>query len=100
MKGNSKSSLTYIGCSFCRLIGLPEHLFGRHDISRQTEGHSFSDHVISGSVSVTPSSVIEASIVVCVFLTCVSQCPISLRAEHPLESTSIWAPSVARNSFI
>jgi hypothetical protein len=32
-------------------------------ISRQTEGHSFGDHLISGSVNVTPSSVIEASIV-------------------------------------
>jgi hypothetical protein len=32
-------------------------------ISRQIEGHSFGDHLISGSVSVTPSSVIETSIV-------------------------------------
>jgi hypothetical protein len=48
-------------------------------ISRQTEGHSFGDHLISELVSVTPSSVIEASIV---FMTRVSQCPISLRAEH------------------
>jgi hypothetical protein len=54
-------------------------------ISRQTEGHSFGDHLISGSVSVTSSSVIEASVVLsCVFMTRVSQCPISLRAEHPL----------------
>jgi hypothetical protein len=34
-------------------------------ISWQTEGHSFGDHLISESVSVTPSSVIEASIVLC-----------------------------------
>jgi hypothetical protein len=48
-------------------------------ISQQTEGHSFGDHLISESVSVTPSSVIEASIVLCsVFMTRVSQCPISL----------------------
>jgi hypothetical protein len=32
---------------------------------RQTEGHSFGDHLISESVSVTPSSVIEASVVRC-----------------------------------
>jgi hypothetical protein len=32
------------------------------DISRQTEGHSFGDLLISESVSVMPSSVIEASI--------------------------------------
>jgi hypothetical protein len=42
----------------------PEHLIGRHcGISRKTEGHSFSDHLISESVSVTPSTVIEASTV-------------------------------------
>jgi hypothetical protein len=34
-------------------------------ISRQTEGNSFGDHLISGSISVTPSSVIEAYIVLC-----------------------------------
>jgi hypothetical protein len=34
-------------------------------ISWQTEGHSFGDHLISELVSVTPSSVIEASIVLC-----------------------------------
>jgi hypothetical protein len=48
-----------------RLIRRPEHI-GRHcGIARRTEGHSFDDHLISGSVSVTPSSVIEASIVLC-----------------------------------
>jgi hypothetical protein len=56
----------YIECSLCRLIRRPEHLIGRHCcISRQTEGHSFGDHLIIESVSVTPSSVIEASIVLC-----------------------------------
>jgi hypothetical protein len=49
-----------IGCSFCRLIRRPEHF-----ISRKTEGHSFGDHLISESVSVTPSSVTEAPIVLC-----------------------------------
>jgi hypothetical protein len=34
-------------------------------ISRQTESNLFGDHLISGPVSVTPSSVIEASIVFC-----------------------------------
>jgi hypothetical protein len=53
-------------CSLCRLIRRPEHLIGKHcGISRQTEGHSFGDHLISESVSVTPSSVIEACIVLC-----------------------------------
>jgi hypothetical protein len=53
-------------------------------ISWQTEGHLFDDHLISGSVSVMPSSVIEATVVFCVSMTSVSQCPISLRAEHPV----------------
>jgi hypothetical protein len=56
-------------------------------ISRQTEGHSFSDHLISESVSVTPSSVTEASIVLCsVSLWLVwAKCPISVRSEHPVD---------------
>jgi hypothetical protein len=56
----------YVECSLCRLIRHPEHLIGRHcGISCQTEGHSFGDHLISESVSVTVSSVTEASIVLC-----------------------------------
>jgi hypothetical protein len=55
----------YTGCSFCRLIRRPEHLTADTGISRQTDGHSFGDHLSSESVSVTPSSVIEASIVLC-----------------------------------
>jgi hypothetical protein len=42
----------------------PEHHIGRHCcISRQSEGHTFGDNLVSESVTVTPSSVIEASIV-------------------------------------
>jgi hypothetical protein len=40
-------------------------------ISRQTEGHSYCDHLISGQVSVTLSSVIDDSIVLC-SVSCVS----------------------------
>jgi hypothetical protein len=62
----TRNCFLYIECSSCRLIRRPEHLIGRHcGISRQTEGHSFGDHLISESVSVTPSSVIEASVVLC-----------------------------------
>jgi hypothetical protein len=49
----------YIVCSLCRLIRRPADT----GISRQTEGQSFGDHLSSESVSVMPSSVIEASIV-------------------------------------
>jgi hypothetical protein len=60
--------LAYIGCSFC-LLDVQNILSADTGIFRQTEGHSFGDHLISKSVSVTPSSVIEASIVLCsVFL--------------------------------
>jgi hypothetical protein len=53
-------------CSLCRLTGRPEHLIDKHcGISRQAEGHSFGDHLISELVSVTPESVIDASIVFC-----------------------------------
>jgi hypothetical protein len=62
-----------IECSLCRLIRRPEHLIGRHcGVSRQTEGHSFCDHLISESVSVTPLNIIEASIVLCLYDSCES----------------------------
>jgi hypothetical protein len=51
------------GCSFCRDV--QNILSADIGISRQTEGHSLGDHLISGSVSVTSSSVTEASIVLC-----------------------------------
>jgi hypothetical protein len=56
----------HIECSLRRLIRRPEYLIGRHrGISRQSEGNLFGDHLISESVNVTPSSVIDASIVLC-----------------------------------
>jgi hypothetical protein len=71
------------GVHFAGLLNVQNILLSETGNSRQTEGHSFGDHLISNSVSVKPSSVIEASIVLCsVSLTRVSQCPISLRAEH------------------
>jgi hypothetical protein len=73
---------TYIDSLFFRLIRSSEHHIGRHCcIYRQTEGHSFGDHLISGSVSVTPSSVIHRSFycaLFLVFMTRDSQCPTSL----------------------
>jgi hypothetical protein len=65
-------------CSFCRLIRGSGHLICDTGISRQTEAYSFGDHLISLSVTVTPSSVIEASTVLF---------SVSMSAEHPSEST-------------
>jgi hypothetical protein len=65
---------------FGGLLDVQNILSADTGISRQTEGHSF-----SRSVSITPSSLIEASIVLCSdSMTRVSHCPISLRPEHPL----------------
>jgi hypothetical protein len=50
---------------FAGLIGVQNILSTDTGITRKTEGHSFGDHLINGSISVTPSSMIEASIVVC-----------------------------------
>jgi hypothetical protein len=50
---------------FAGLLHAQNILTADNGISQQTEGHSFGDHLISESVSVTPSSVIEASIVLC-----------------------------------
>jgi hypothetical protein len=53
-------------CVHCTgLLDLQNILPSDTCISRQTEGHSFGDHLSSESVRVTPSSVIEASIVLC-----------------------------------
>jgi hypothetical protein len=60
----------------CRLIkrswSFSERLIGRHfGIPRQTECHLFGDHLISESVSVTPSNVIEVPFyctLFCVFM--------------------------------
>jgi hypothetical protein len=71
-----------IGCSFCSL-GVQNIISADTGISRQIKSHSFGVHLISESVSVTPSSVIEASIVLCsVSLWIVWVSPIILRAEH------------------
>jgi hypothetical protein len=47
------------------LLDVQNILSADTDISRQTGGHSFGDHLISESVSVTPWSVIEAYVVLC-----------------------------------
>jgi hypothetical protein len=47
------------------LLDVQHILLADTGISRQTEGQSFGDHLISESVSVTPSNVIEASIALC-----------------------------------
>jgi hypothetical protein len=48
---------------FAGLLEVRNVLSADTGISRQTEGHSFGDYLISVSVSVTPSGVIEATIV-------------------------------------
>jgi hypothetical protein len=73
---------------FAGLLEVRNVLSADTGFSRQTEGHSFGDHPIIGSVSVTPSTVIEDSIVLfCVFMIRVSQSPTSLRAEHSCETS-------------
>jgi hypothetical protein len=68
-------------------------------ISWQTEGNSFGDHLISESVSVMPSCVVEASTLLCsVYDSCESM-SISLRSEHPiLHYSLIIVPTVAARS--
>jgi hypothetical protein len=46
---------------FAGLLDVRNILSADTGISRQTEGNSFGDHLISESVIVTPSGVIEAS---------------------------------------
>jgi hypothetical protein len=60
-----KSEFTYIPISRKLFLCLIKHNSADTGITRQTEGHSFGDHLISQSVSVTQSSLIEVSIVLC-----------------------------------
>jgi hypothetical protein len=50
---------------FAGLLDVQNILSADIGISRRTEDNSFGDHLISESVSVTPSIVIKASIVLC-----------------------------------
>jgi hypothetical protein len=50
---------------YAGLLEVQNILSAETGISRQNEVHSFGDHLISGSVNATPSSVIETSIVLC-----------------------------------
>jgi hypothetical protein len=50
---------------FAGLLDVQNILSADTGISRKTEGHSFNDHLFSGSVSITTSSVIEVSNVLC-----------------------------------
>jgi hypothetical protein len=50
---------------FADLLDVQNILSAHTGISLQTEGHSFSDHLISDSVRVAPSSVIKASFMFC-----------------------------------
>jgi hypothetical protein len=54
-----------IGVHFAGLLDVQNILSADTVISRQTVGHLFGDHLISGPVSVKPSSVREASIILC-----------------------------------
>jgi hypothetical protein len=54
-----------LGVHFAGSLDVQNILSADTGICRQTEGHSFGDDLVSGSVNVTPSSVIEPSIVLC-----------------------------------
>jgi hypothetical protein len=61
---SSLSGHTYIyGVHSARLLDVQNILSADTDISRQTEGYSFGDHLTSESLSVTSLSVIKTSIV-------------------------------------
>jgi hypothetical protein len=79
--------LNNIGCSFCRIIRRPEHLIDRHWYLPAT-WRSFIRW--SPDEQVSHCYAIECYrsfyfVLFCVFVTRVSQCPISLRAEQLLQ---------------
>jgi hypothetical protein len=74
-----------IGCSFCRLIGRPEHIIGRH-LYLPESCRSFirwsPDQWVSQCYAIECDRSFYSQF--CVFMTLVSQCSINLCAEHPL----------------
>jgi hypothetical protein len=83
----------YIGCSLCRLITRPEHLIGRRWYL-PANWSSFirwsPDHWVSQCYAIECYRSFYCALF-CVFMTRVCQCPISLRAEHPIYSNrSAW----------
>jgi hypothetical protein len=80
------------------LLDIQNILSADTGISRLSEGNSFGDHLISEPVGVTPSSIVEAPIVLCsVFMIGVSQCPIRkitvrLVGTHPRNLYYFAAP--------
>jgi hypothetical protein len=82
-----------IGCSFFRLTRVQNILSADTCTSRQIDRHSFGDHLISGSVSQCYAIEYDRGFYCALFygfMTRVSQCPISLLAEHPLAPLPIW----------
>jgi hypothetical protein len=73
------------GIHFAGLLDVQNILSADTATSRQTVGHSFGDHLISESVSVTISSVIQAYIVLCsvslwlVWVNVQSACALNIR---------------------
>jgi hypothetical protein len=61
----TQSSPKIQGVHFGGVLDVQNLLSADIFISRQTDGYSFGDHLISESVSIMPSSVIEASTVLC-----------------------------------
>jgi hypothetical protein len=78
----------YIQCSLCRLIRHPEHLFGRHWYL-PANWRSFirwsPDQCVSQCYAIRCDRSFYFALF-CVFMTCVSQCPVSLHPEHILIS--------------
>jgi hypothetical protein len=94
---------------FCKFKRYSVHCVGLLDmnilsadagITRQTEGHSFGDHLISESVSVTSSNVIEASVMLCsvslrlVWVNAQSDCVLNTRYNpiHGRGKRCSWVP--------
>jgi hypothetical protein len=76
----------YIGCSFCRLVRRSECVIGRH-CYLPANWRSFirwSRDQWDSQCYAVECDISFYCALFCVFMTVVSQCPISLRAEHPL----------------
>jgi hypothetical protein len=93
--------LYYIECSLCRLIRRLEHLIGRHWYL-PANWRSFirwsPDQWVSQRYAIERDRSFYCALF-CVFMSRVSQCPMSLRSEHPIVWYSPWGLYIRKSAL-
>jgi hypothetical protein len=96
------NTFIYIGCSFFRIIRCPHHLINRHWYlpgNRRSLIWWSPDQWVSQCYAIEYDRRFYCALF-CVFMTRVSQCPISLRAGHQIQAYSLLRNALLANRFL